>query len=86
MTKRAIWDMTICFAGLGYIVMELWLNIQSPIFATLFVMAAGYELVGALRDGGSRSVRCYSAASTFSIAPAICFCAGVRSFSFSDKG
>ena len=45
MSKRAIWNMTICFAGVGYIVMELWLNIQSPLFAAVFVTVAGYELI-----------------------------------------
>jgi len=47
MSKRAIWNMTICCAGAGYILMELWLNIQSPIFAALFVMVAGYTLIEA---------------------------------------
>lgn len=45
MSKRALWNMAICGAGIGYIVMELWLNIQSPIFAAVFVTVAGYELI-----------------------------------------
>lgn len=46
MSKRALWDMAICFAGVGYVVMQLWLNIQSPIFGALFVIVASYELIG----------------------------------------
>ena len=45
MSKRALWNMTICGACIAYIFMELWLNIQSPIFAALFVTVAGYELI-----------------------------------------
>lgn len=45
MSKRVIWDMTICGAGIGYILMDLWLNVQSPVFAVLFVSVAGYELI-----------------------------------------
>jgi hypothetical protein len=45
MSKRAIWNMTICGAGIGYIVMDLWMNIQSPLFAAVFVTVASYELI-----------------------------------------
>jgi hypothetical protein len=45
LSKRVIWDMTICGAGIGYILMDLWLNVQSPVFAVLFVSVAGYELI-----------------------------------------
>jgi len=45
MSKRAMWNTAICIAGIGYIVMELWLNIQSPLFAAAFVLVAGYELI-----------------------------------------
>ena len=45
MSKRTLWHMAIGFAGFGYIVLALCLNIQSPIFAAIFIMVAGYEVV-----------------------------------------
>ena len=45
MSKRAVWNMTIGGAGVGYVIVALWLNVQSPLFAAAFVVAAGYEIV-----------------------------------------
>ncbi len=45
MSKKALWNMTIGLAGLGYIVLALCQNIQSPLFAALFVMVAGYAVM-----------------------------------------
>jgi hypothetical protein len=45
MSKRAVWSVTIALAGFSYIVVALWLNIQIPVFAALFVLAAGYEVI-----------------------------------------
>ena len=47
MSKRAIWDMTIVLAGVGYIIIVLSENIQSSAFAVLFIMVAGYEMIEA---------------------------------------
>jgi hypothetical protein len=46
MPKRAIWDVAVGLAGCIYIVMVFILNVQSSIFAFLFVLAAGYEVIG----------------------------------------
>lgn len=46
MSKKAIWNMEIGFAGLVYVVVDLCQNIQSPLFAVLFVLVAGDEVIG----------------------------------------
>ena len=46
MSKKAIWNMAIGFSGVVYLIVDLCQNIQSPLFAALFVMAAGYEIIG----------------------------------------
>ena len=46
MSKKTVWNMTIGFAGIIYLVLALSQNIQSPLFAVLFVLAAGHEVIG----------------------------------------
>jgi hypothetical protein len=46
MSKKALWNMAIGFAGVVYLIVDLWQNIQSPAFAVIFVMVAGYEVIG----------------------------------------
>ena len=44
-SKKALWDAIIGLAGLLYIALALSRNVQSPVFAAAFILAAGYELV-----------------------------------------
>jgi hypothetical protein len=44
--RRAIWNLAIGIAGVGYILLALCLNVQSPLFATVFVAAAASEVIG----------------------------------------
>ena len=44
--KRAFWDFTICGAGLVYVGLALFVNLDSPIFALVLIVLAGYQLVG----------------------------------------
>jgi hypothetical protein len=46
LTLRVVWNLAIGCAGLGYILLALCLNVQSPVFAGLFIVAAGYEVIG----------------------------------------
>jgi len=46
MSKRTIWNMAIAFSGTVYLALALFQNIQSPVFAVIFVMVAGYEVIG----------------------------------------
>jgi len=46
MSKKTIWNIVIGFSGVVYLIVDLWQNIQSPVFAALFVMVAGYEIIG----------------------------------------
>jgi hypothetical protein len=43
--KRAFWDLTICGAGLVYIALVLFINLDSPLFGILLIALAGYELL-----------------------------------------
>jgi hypothetical protein len=43
--KRAFWDLTICGAGLVYIALVLFVNLDSPLFGLLLIGLAGYELL-----------------------------------------
>jgi len=45
MRNRAIWDATLAFAGSLYVFLVLAQNIQSPLFAGVFILAASYELI-----------------------------------------
>lgn len=45
MSKKTLWNWTIGLAGFGYLALALWQNIQSPVFAALFVIVAGHEVV-----------------------------------------
>ena len=47
LTRKVIWNLAVGGAGLGYVLLALCLNIQSPLFAGLFIIAAGYEVIGA---------------------------------------
>ena len=46
MPKKAIWQTTIGLAGFTYLVLVFAGNIQSPIFAAVFILVAGYEVIG----------------------------------------
>lgn len=46
LTRKVIWNLAIGGAGFGYILLALCLNVQSPLFAGLFIVAAGYEVIG----------------------------------------
>jgi len=44
-SKRAFWDLTICGAGLVYVALALLINLDSPLFAFVLIILAGYELL-----------------------------------------
>jgi hypothetical protein len=44
--KRAFWDVTICGAGLVYVALVLFVNLDSPLFGIVLIVLAGYELLG----------------------------------------
>jgi hypothetical protein len=46
MSKRAIWDAAVGIAGCLYLATVFILNVQSSLFALMFVLIAGYELIG----------------------------------------
>jgi len=43
--KRAFWDLTIWGAGLVYMALVLFLNLDSPLFGLLLIVLAAYELL-----------------------------------------
>jgi len=43
--KRAFWDLTIWGAGLVYLALVLFVNVDSPLFGMLVILLASYELV-----------------------------------------
>ncbi|HUI80180.1 MAG TPA: hypothetical protein VLY24_19775 [Bryobacteraceae bacterium] len=51
MSKRAIWDTTIGLAGFIYVFLVFFQNIQSPLFAGAFILAASYELIESHKVG-----------------------------------
>lgn len=53
--KRAFWDLTIWGAGLLYLALVLFVNVDSPLFGMLLIVSAGYELVGPHRHRRGRS-------------------------------
>jgi hypothetical protein len=53
-SKRAVWDLTICAAGLVYLALVLFLNLDSPLFGLLLIVVAGYELIEPHRHRGVR--------------------------------
>lgn len=54
MSKKAIWHTMIGLAGVVYIVMALSRNVESPLFSAVFILVAGYELIGS-HTGGHKS-------------------------------
>jgi hypothetical protein len=44
-SKRAYWDLIICGAGLVYVALALFINLDSPLFALVLIILAGYELL-----------------------------------------
>jgi CDP-diglyceride synthetase len=44
LSRKVIWNFAIGVAGIGYILMTLWLNVESPLFAVLLITAAGHEI------------------------------------------
>jgi hypothetical protein len=40
-----IWDLTIWCAGLVYLVLVLFVNLDSPLFGLLLIVVAGYQLL-----------------------------------------
>lgn len=49
MSRRAIWECALGLAGVLYLALALFKSIESPLFAGLFVMLAGMELVTSYR-------------------------------------
>lgn len=49
MTARAVWECALGIAGILYLALTLFKGIESPVFAVLFVMLAGMELVSSYR-------------------------------------
>ena len=49
MTARAIWECALGIAGLLYLALALFKGIESTVFAMVFVMLAGFELVSSFR-------------------------------------
>ena len=43
--KRAFWDLTIWGAGLVYLALVLFGNLDSPVFGLLLIVVAGYQLL-----------------------------------------
>jgi hypothetical protein len=52
--KRAFRDLAICGAGLVYLALVLFVNLDSPILGMLLIVLAGYELVGPHRHRRGR--------------------------------
>jgi hypothetical protein len=53
--KRAFWDLTIWGAGLVYLALVLFVNLDSPLFGLLLIVLAAYQLLEPLnrrRDAG----------------------------------
>jgi hypothetical protein len=44
-SKRAFWDLTICGAGLVYVALALFVNLDSPLFELVLIVLAAYELL-----------------------------------------
>jgi len=42
---RAIWDLVIGIAGLGYLGVVLFVNLDSPAFGLVWIVLAGYEIL-----------------------------------------
>ncbi len=51
MSKNATLNIMIGFSGVSYVVLALWQNIRSPLFVALFVLVAGYEVIGSHTSG-----------------------------------
>jgi hypothetical protein len=49
-SKRAFWDLTICGAGLIYVALVLFVNLDSPLFGMVLIGLAGYELLDRRRQ------------------------------------
>jgi hypothetical protein len=43
--KRACWDLTICGAGLVYMALVLFVNLDSPLFGLMLIVLAAYQLL-----------------------------------------
>jgi fatty acid desaturase len=44
LNRRAIWDLLLAIAGLVYVVLILWLSLDTPLFSLLFVSLAAHQL------------------------------------------
>lgn len=49
MSARTVWECALGIAGVLYLALVLFKSIESPLFAVLFVMLAGVELVASYR-------------------------------------
>lgn len=49
-----IWDLTIWGAGLVYLVLVLFMNLDSPLFGLLLIVVAAYGLLEPHRHRGGR--------------------------------
>jgi len=52
--RRAVRDLTVCGAGLVYLALVLFVNLDSPLLGLLWIAMAGYQLVEPHRRKGSR--------------------------------
>lgn len=44
LSRRAIWDLALALGGLVYVVLILWLSLDTPLFSLLFVSLAAHQL------------------------------------------
>jgi uncharacterized membrane protein YfcA len=52
--KRALWDLTIWAAGLVYMALVLFVNLDSPLFGLLLIVLAAYALLEPRRQKRGR--------------------------------
>ena len=61
MGKRAIWDLALLVAGIVYLELVLFQQIEFPLFGLWLVVVSGHELIGRRRQRRKVLGRCVSA-------------------------
>jgi hypothetical protein len=60
MSKRAIWDLAAIVAGIVYLELVLFQQIEFPLFGLWLVVVSGHELIGSRRQRRKVLGRCVS--------------------------
>lgn len=60
MSKRAIWDLALLVAGIVYLDLALFQQIEFPLFGLWLVVVSGHELIGSRRQRRKVLGRCIS--------------------------